>query len=578
MSVGTSCEQGVPTVLNIKKMKKITLNIFKYTFIAVITMVLASCESVLNVDPKGVLAEGQLESAESVDKLVTAAYAGLASHYFGNFESMVGPTTNWTADVRSDDAYKGGGGIGDLSDLHNYEVAVITPINAVGLQKWRNMLFGVSRTNFAIREIIKLDDANYPKEERIAEMRVLRGFYHFELLRTYGQYIPYLSEDTNPEEASNTQYTKAELVDLIEADFQAGVDNLPDAHNDEPARVNKFVAAALLTKLYIDNQEWSNAIASADMVINSGQYSLIPEFGGLNDLEFEFGDEAVFQISYSTANNFANHDWGNLLNVTASPGIDAGGYAAGDDFYLASQNLVNAFRTDANGLPLFDTYNDVDVLDGSFAGTLDPRLDWTVGRIGIPWDTAIYNAAWVRSPDYNPGFSGKKMVVEPDEPSIHTSFPWGASGLNGNLIRYAEVLLWKAEALIESGGSLEDARTLVNEVRLRAKNSQYVTFPNGAVAANYLINEYPAGWSQDYARNAVRFERRLELAMEGHRMFDLVRWGNAAQVINQYYQEEKDNVAYLNDAFFESGKHEYLPVPQSEIDLAPSIYSQNPSY
>lgn len=218
-------------------MKKITLNIFKYTFIAVITMVLASCESVLNVDPKGVLAEGQLESAESVDKLVTAAYAGLASHYFGNFESMVGPTTNWTADVRSDDAYKGGGGIGDLSDLHNYEVAVITPINAVGLQKWRNMLFGVSRTNFAIREIIKLDDANYPKEERIAEMRVLRGFYHFELLRTYGQYIPYLSEDTNPEEASNTQYTKAELVDLIEADFQAGVDNLPDAHKDRKSVV-----------------------------------------------------------------------------------------------------------------------------------------------------------------------------------------------------------------------------------------------------------------------------------------------------------------------------------------------------
>ncbi|MFW5706486.1 MAG: RagB/SusD family nutrient uptake outer membrane protein [Bacteroidota bacterium] len=534
-------------------------------------------DDLLDTKPYGVLAEG-VSSAGTVDKLVVAAYAGLGQHFFGNAETFAGPVSNWVMDVRSDDAYKGGGGITDRTDIHQLETATLDPTNYAAHQKWRNGLFAIARTNLAIREIIKLDDPQYPKEIRIAEMRLLRAFFHFELKRNFNQ-IPYLLEETDPLEASNTEHSSEELYDMIEEDLQFAYDKLPNSQSDI-GRVNKYVAAALLSKLYIETQQWDKALVKLDFVM-SGPYGLEQEFGSLSTLEVQNGPEAVFTIQFSTANNYANHNWGNLLNVTASPGIDAGGYANGDDFYHGSQNLVNAFRTGSDGLPLFETFNNEDVLTGDYSGPLDPRVDFTVGRIGIPWKgTALYAENWIRSQEYYPGFSGKKHLVAPDDPNIHNSFPWAASGLNFMIIRYAEVLLWKAEALIESNQDLDLARELINQVRLRAKNSTYVqTLDDSGDAANYVIEPYPDdNWNQDFAREALRFERRLELAMEGHRFFDLVRWNKAATVMNQYYQTEAEKVQYLEGAVFVAGKHEYLPVPQVEIDLAPSLYTQNPNY
>ncbi|MFW5726198.1 MAG: RagB/SusD family nutrient uptake outer membrane protein [Bacteroidota bacterium] len=554
-------------------------NKITYTLAVVLLMFAAQgCkDDLLDTKPYGVLAEG-VSSAGTVDKLVVAAYAGLGQHFFGNAETFAGPVSNWVMDVRSDDAYKGGGGITDRTDIHQLETATLDPTNYAAHQKWRNGLFAIARTNLAIREIIKLDDPQYPKEIRIAEMRLLRAYFHFELKRNFNQ-IPYLLEETDPLEASNTEYSSQELYDMIEEDMQFAYDKLPNSQSDI-GRVNKYVAAALLSKLYIETQQWDKALGKLDFVM-SGPYGLEQEFGSLSTLEVQNGPEAVFTIQFSTANNYANHNWGNLLNVTASPGIDAGGYANGDDFYHGSQNLVNAFRTGSDGLPLFETFNNEDVLTGDYSGPLDPRVDFTVGRIGIPWKgTALYAENWMRSQEYYPGFSGKKHVVAPDDPNIHNSFPWAASGLNFMIIRYAEVLLWKAEALIESNQDLDLARELINQVRLRAKNSTYVqTLDDSGDAANYVIEPYPDdNWNQDFAREALRFERRLELAMEGHRFFDLVRWNKAATVMNQYYQTEAEKVQYLEGAVFVAGKHEYLPVPQVEIDLAPSLYTQNPNY
>jgi starch-binding outer membrane protein, SusD/RagB family len=148
------------------------------------------------------------------------------------------------------------------------------------------------------------------------------------------------------------------------------------------------------------------------------------------------------------------------------------------------------------------------------------------------------------------------------------------------IIRFADILLWKAEALIETNQNLDEARTLINRIRQRAQNSTYVkTLDGSADAANYKIGLYSTdGWNQDFARKALRFERRLEFAMEGHRFFDLVRWGDAAQTINDYYQSEASDVSYLTGSQFIAGKHEFLPIPQSEIDLAPAIYKQNDNY
>ena len=541
---------------------------------------MACQKDVLDVSPQGQLAEGSLSSASVVDKLVVAAYQALGAHFFGNDEAFAGPSTNWIIDVRSDDAYKGGGGINDRSDIHQLEVATMDPTNFAVAQKWRNPLFGISRANYAIREIQRLESNTYAKTVRTGEMRLLRGYFHHDLKRNFNQ-IPYLLEDTDPTTAKNTDHSSDELWRMIEADYQFAFDNLP-TDNGAIGRVNKYTAAGLLAKLYMDKGEWTKASNLCDFVM-AGPFSLLDNFENLSSLQYESGSESIFTVQFSTANNFANHNWSNLLNTTRSTGIAAGGYANGDDFYVGSQNLGNAFKTDANGLPRFDSFNNgQDVETATYSGNLDPRIDLTMGRIGIPWKgSAIYSEDWIRSLDYFPGFSGKKHVVAPNDPNVHNSFPWAASGLNFQIIRYAEVLLWKAEALVETGQSLEFARSLVNQIRTRAANPAFFVqkLDGSGPAANYVIGLYNDPWTdQDYARKAVRFERRLELAMEGNRFYDLLRWGNAGQTINSYYQSEGTKRTFLSGANFVGGKHEYLPIPQSEIDLAPELYSQNPNY
>lgn len=554
------------------------MNKLSILLISIFVLTVSSCQDVLDTTPKGVLAEGVL-SATSVDKLVAAGYQTLGGHFAGNDEAFAGPASNWVNDVRTDDCYKGGGGITDRTDIHQLETCTFDADNTSVKYKWQNYMWAIARINLAIREIQNLTDAKYPKNIRLGEMKLLRGYFHLELLQCFKQ-IPYLHEDDDPVKTGNANLTTEQLYAEIETDFKFAFDNLPLSQEDV-GRANKYAAAAFLSRLYMDTKQWSKAITNADFIITSNKYGLLNEFEDLSTIEQENGRESVFTIQYSTANTFANHDWANLLNVTSSPGIANGGYANGDDFYHGSQNLVNAFRTDVNGLPLFDTFNNEVVFDGSYSGSLDPRVDFTVGRLGIPWKgSAIYTTTWVRSPDYAPGFSGKKHVVSPSYSGIHNSFPWAASGLNFMLVRYAEVLLWKAEALIELNQDMNTARDLINSVRGRAMNSTYVQKLDGSgPAANYKISTYPAsGWTQDYARKAVRFERRLELAMEGKRMPDLNRWGIAAKTINDYFATEKERVPWLKTANFVANKHEYLPIPQRELDLIPGLYKQNNGY
>jgi hypothetical protein len=390
----------------------------KYLFLGVTLLAASSCsKDFLDTQPKGVLAEGVL-SATSVDKLVVAAYQGLGGHFFGNAESFAGPSSNWIIDVRSDDAYKGGGGITDRTDIHQLETATLDPTNYAVYQEWRNPYFGIARCNLAIREIQKLEDNSYPKEARIGEMRLIRGHFHFELWRNFNR-IAYLSENADPTATTNSELPPDEILQKIRDDFQAAFDVLP-VEQEEIGRVNKYIAAAYLAKVSLEQKQWEDVLAYTDFVM-SGPFALLNDFQDLGTLDFENGPESVFTIQYSTANIFANHDWGNLLNVTLGPGIEGGAYANGDDFYHGSQNLVNAFRTGNDGLPLFDTFNEVAVTSGNYSGPLDPRVDFTFGRIGIPWkgNSAIYTEAWVRDDDYLPGFSSKKHVGS----YLHRSIP-----------------------------------------------------------------------------------------------------------------------------------------------------------
>jgi hypothetical protein len=562
-----------------KTIKNITITVL-------ILLTISSCEDVLDTAPQGVLAEG-LSSESVVDGLITAAYHGLSANVTDVRHAFVGPSSNWVMDVRSDDAYTGGEGAASLeyAGVPQMERASIFPSDVDGdqlhvpLNKWRNNLIAIARVNLAIRNIRELESENYPKSERIAEMRLLRAHFHFDLKRNFDM-IPYIMEYDDPSEKSNSEFSSDQLWDLIEEDLKAAYDSLPETYDTDIARVNKYTAAAYLCKVHVERENWSDAITMADYVI-SGPFDLLGEFEDLATIEEENGLETVFAFQYSRGNVqldgdiFPNHSWSDLLNTPRGP-------YSGDGFYLGSQNLANAFRTDANGLPMLEDFNDEVVGGSTYSGNLDPRIDFTFGRVGIPWkDAGVYDATWIRNPTFYPeGRSSKKHVLSPNDPNINpaNTGPHSASGLNYQYIRFSEVLLWKAEALIESGGDLNEARQLINRVRQRAMNSTYVQKLDGSGdAANYNISLYPgSGWTQDYARKALRFERRLELAMEGHRYYDLVRWGVVEEVMNDYFSVEVTRAPHLEneDLTFPAGE-EYLPIPQEEIDLAPELYTQN---
>ncbi|HEY1021975.1 MAG TPA: RagB/SusD family nutrient uptake outer membrane protein, partial [Flavisolibacter sp.] len=259
------------------------------------------------------------------------------------------------------------------------------------------------------------------------------------------------------------------------------------------------------------------------------------------------------------------------------------------------------FRTSATGLPLLDgaynvganqVKNDQGLESSSTgytpdAGNLDPRLDWTVGRRGIPYlDWGLHpGKAWIRDQGFGGPYAPKKNVYyKAQEGKLTDGTNWtsGLTATNYKIMRFADVLLMAAEAEVEAG-SLEKAREYVNRVRTRAAVGR-VKNAAGTDAANYVISNYTTAWTdKDVARQAVRFERKLELAMEGHRFFDLVRWGIADQAINAFLTYEKTKLPTpYGSATFTKGKHEYFPIPQRQIDLSStggqSTLTQNPGY
>ena len=280
------------------------------------------------------------------------------------------------------------------------------------------------------------------------------------------------------------------------------------------------------------------------------------------------------------------------MNCTYS---DGDLYGTGDDFFYGSQNLVNAFRTDpATGLPYLDgTFNKVNV-DINYSGTLDPRLDFTVGRIGMKWRGHDYTSGWCRAYEVYGEYSNKKAWPAPEE--CYKGWPWGCNSLNFMFIRYADILLLKAEALIETAaganaqpevdadGHLTEARALINQVRQRAANSidgSYSPVDLDPSKADYYVGLYPTDWdgnlywTKERARMALRMERRLELAMEGNRWFDLMRWGNdyLIQTMNKYMEEEAVLRPYYQGRSV-SANEIMLAVPQEEIDNSNGLYKQ----
>ncbi len=558
-------------------------SIYKFICASLLIGSFTSCSDMLDTVPQGQFTSEQLDE-NSVEGLLASAYAGLEAHFYGNNEAFAGPSTNWIFDVRSDDAYKGGGGTGMEENIHLLEVSEITSDNVSCLNKWQNNYFAISRVHnamLAVQSASDLDNA----AQLIGELKTLRAWYYFDLIRIFKR-IPYFTEADDPNTKTNDEFTREEIFSFIKGDLTDAIESLP-AQKSAVGRITKTTAQALMAKVCAFTSSWEDVKTYAGAVISSGQYSLYANFGDLSKIDKNNGSESIFALQVSTANDNAHINWSNLLNCTYS---DGNLYGTGDDFFYGSQNLVNAFRTDANGLPYLDgTFNKVNVT-ANYTGNVDPRLDFTVGRIGMPWRGYTYTAGWCRAYDTYGEYSNKKGWPAPEE--ALSAWPWGCSPLNFMFIRYADILLLKAEALIETATgsnaatdpSLVEARDLINQVRQRAANSidgSYQPVDIDPFTANYKVGLYPTDydgnltWTKERARMALRFERRLELALEGNRWFDLMRWGDdyLKSTINTYMQEETALRSYYKDRSI-SDNEIFLPVPLSEIDNSKGLYKQ----
>lgn len=314
--------------------------------------------------------------------------------------------------------------------------------------------------------------------------------------------------------------------------------------------------------------KWQECATATDEVINSGKYQLLPDFRNIFLPENDNCPEILFSVQASINDGSPNNYNGNPGDRLLPPGGPYPNYG----FLRPSQNLVNAYKTDSNGLPLEDG---IDVSENDY---VDTRLDHTVARPGIMFlDVQLYDWTPREATVYGP-YSPKKRIVSKNSSYYLAIWPY-VNALNVYIIRYADVLLWRAEAAIELG-DLATGLKYINQVRERAMNSQTVKTADGtADAAKYRIGLYPSFSDKEEAIRALRTERRLEFALEGERFFDLVRWGIASDVMNTYFEHEKTFRSHLQNARFIKGTHEYGPIPQAVIDLAKNgIIEQNPGY
>ncbi|MGK2862638.1 MAG: RagB/SusD family nutrient uptake outer membrane protein, partial [Chitinophagaceae bacterium] len=440
------------------------------------------------------------------------------------------------------------------------------------------------------------------KNQIIAEARFLRGFYHLEAKKMWNK-IPYVDETINS--LNSKVPNSADAWAKILEDLNFARTNLA-VKPGAVGRVNKWAAEVMYAKALMFQGKYTEARPILTDIINNGRtsgdlkYALAPAFHDLFNADRENDPlvraETIFayEASVNDGSGGVNANYDQVLNFpyNGGPGTCCG-------FFQPSFEFVNSFRTSAAGLPLLDgSYNvganqvktdqglestDAFTPDG---GNLDPRLDWTVGRRGIPYlDWGPHpGKAWIRDQGNGGPFAPKKNAyyrTQAGKLTDGTSWASGLTAINYKIVRFADVLLMAAEAEIDGGGTLEKAREYVNMVRARAAKPG--TEVPGA-AATYLISIYTAPWTDPAtARSAVRFERKLELGMEGHRFFDLVRWGIADVALGAFLTYEKPKLsAGYGGATFTKGKHEYFPIPQTQIDLhtsgGTSTLTQNPGY
>ena len=574
--------------------------IFQYILVAVSLFSATSCDSFIEVEPEGVIDE-QL-AMENPDKMVTAAYAMLGDCWYTY------PFNLWPyGDVASDDCLKGGSGTTDTG-YHPMEIwSTLTSTPGEFDELWYRLYCAISRCNRALVSVAEYGEGTLGAEtakQRDAEVRFLRAHFYFKLLTMFRQ-IPWIDEEVYKnnaqEQTRNDEFTYEQLFQKIIDDFKVAYDVLP-AEQKDGGRVNKIAAASYLAKCYLTlawgdgyeatngvshiNQDYMNKVVEYTDVVKSSKYGYLEDFGDIFLPEYKNSKESIFAVQCSDYKDdntiFGRANWSNMLN--GCWGI----WSCGWDFHKPSQNLVSAFKT-KDGLPDFDNFDktiDYPINGVPTAQKWDPRLFHTVGMPTFPYK---YEESYTltkdnsRTPNTYGYYTSLKEVPQRSKGETYNS-PWQAFDMNDYVFRYSDVMLMRAEALIETG-KLEEARTIINDIRQRAKNSVAKHIQYAADQCEIAL--YPDTYFKDKetARKCLQWERRLELAMENGRYFDLRRWGIASKTLNAYFETEKNDVydgqtyaQYLKDAHYTPGKNEFYPVPYNQLYYVPGLYSQNKGY
>ena len=574
-----------------------------------------SCsDSFFEIAPQGAANLASLSNKNGVNALLVGAYSLLDGVGSGNVGRTSTSSNYVFGGITSGDAVKGTDA-GDQPEQTYIEQFNWLSDNSYFFGKWWGMYDGVARANEAMllaqsADVKDMTDAE--KAQVVAEAKFLRGHFHFEAKKMWNK-VPYISETVYKREDPNSTKipNTADIWPNIEKDFSDAAAVLP-ATQSQKGRATKWAAMTYLAKAYMFQKKFAAAKTLLEDVYKNSGKKLVPNFHDNFRTTGNNNAESIFEIQFSvndgsTGNNGNAGDGLNWPYNASSPGRGCCG------FYLPSQNLVNAFKTTADGLPMIgdkkdgtaDTYNTVDLpndqgltssatfnLDKSIP--VDPRLDWTVGRRGVNFlDWGIMpGQIWIRDQGYSGPYIGKKwMYYLGEEGSTTHSTSRRSVNNNFRMLKFSSVVLWLAECEAELG-NLAAAETYVNMIRSRAKTGSVQD-----ASVNYVINPYPAGTfaakGKDYSLNAIYMENRLEFAMEGHRFFDLVRWGIAAPYLNKYLAEESksgtdmsgrtyNKRAYLVGRTYTAGKNDYFPLPNDEIlnsqkDGKPTL-TQNPGY
>ena len=582
--------------------------LFGTAFLMLGSATLYGCKDFLTsaAAPQGTLNAQTLATLQGVEGSLIAAYRALDWNT-GVGGAWGGAASNWVwGSVPSDDAYKGSEASDQppIDDIERYQWSTGDSETYLN-DKWRAVYEGVVRTNAALR-LLEQVRAEKPGEipdataEGIeAEALFLRAHFHFEAWRMWGN-IPYYREDDTDFRKANL--TSPEVVTNLLQDLDDAIALLPETpRNNQAGRVTSWTARAYKGRVQVYAGQYADALITLRDVRTSGPYELEASYDRVwtGFQEFANGPETIlaFQASANDGEPDGNNaNYGERLNFphSGSPFGCCG-------FHQPSQNLVNFFAVDGSGLPLALTDpdwndNDANFVAGSLTPPVDPRLDWTVGRDGVPFkDWGPHAATWIRVPAWGGTYSAKKNVHE-EASGAQSTVGWTPTQLNSvniHIFRYADMLLLLAEAEVEAG-TLENARTIVNEIRARAgvraqgpgTDAATIAVPIDDASitwADYEIGLYPGPWTdQAAARTAVRYERRLELAMEGQRFFDLRRWEIAESVLSTYLAVEATRRLHLAGAESYSARHRYYPIPPIQIELSKvgeeNRLTQNPGW